>query len=54
MKLFPILATLMAHHYTSKIISDMYLQLSVDVDKGDFTNMDLLHHLTAGGKSIFT
>lgn len=54
MKLFPILATLFAHVFTSDKIFAMYLELSKDIEKGEFSKMDLLHHLTAGGKSVFT
>jgi acyl-CoA oxidase len=54
MKLFPILATLVAHTISSKQIFDMYDELCLDIEKGDFKKMDLVHHLSSGGKSVFT
>jgi len=54
MKLFPILAFMFAMTFTGERINDMYQKLVVDCDGGVFTNMDLLHHLTSGGKSLFT
>lgn len=32
----------------------MYEDMVKDIEKGDFKLMDLMHHLTAGGKSVFT
>jgi hypothetical protein len=54
MKLFPILATLFAHNFTSELIYGMYGQQVADIEKGEFGMMDIMHHLTAGGKSLFT
>jgi len=54
MKLFPILATLFAHIFTSDKVYDMYMELTDNIAKGDFGMMDLMHHLTSGGKSLFT
>ena len=54
MKLFPILATIFAHTFTSDKIMGMYLKLSKDIETGDYTLMDLMHHLTSGGKSVHT
>jgi len=54
MKLFPILATLFAHAITSKWIYGMFEDLVADVEQGKFGGMDLLHHLTSGGKSCMT
>lgn len=54
MKLFPILAMLVAHTYTSEKIMKMYLDLVEAIDHGDFSQMDLIHHLTSAGKAVFT
>jgi hypothetical protein len=54
MKLFPILATLIAHTFTAEKIMSMYLNLIKSIDDGDFSQMDLIHHLTSGGKAVFT
>ena len=54
MKLFPILATLLAHSITSRIIMKIYKDLCFEMEKGDFSKMDIVHHLTSGGKSVFT
>jgi len=55
MKLFPILATLFAHIFTSDKIYHMFTKVLVpEIAKGDFRNIDLMHHLTSGGKSVFT
>ena len=54
MKLFPILAMLFAHVFTTDIILKMYNQLVEDIANQDYSKMDLLHHLTAGGKSVCT
>jgi len=54
MKLFPIMATLFAHIFTADKIFVMFRNLGGEIAKGDFQNMDLLHHLTGGGKSVYT
>ena len=54
MKLFPILATLLAHTVTSKFIFNLYEELCVEIEKGDFGKMDIVHHLTSGGKSVYS
>jgi hypothetical protein len=54
MKLFPILAILIAHTFTSQYMAKMYYELVDDIEKGDYSQMDFNHHITAGGKSIMT
>ena len=54
MKLFPLLALMFAHIFTGTKIVQMYEQLVEDIEKRDFSGMDLMHHLTAGGKSCYT
>jgi hypothetical protein len=54
MKLFPILATLVAHNLTSIETLKMYDNLTDEIAQGEYKNMDLLHHLTSGGKAVFT
>ena len=54
MKLFPILATMFAHIFTGNKILDMYNQLIEDIKKQDYSLMDIMHHLTAAGKSVYT
>ena len=54
MKLFPILATMLAHTFTSAKIWTIYDDLTKEIANGDYRNMDLVHHLTSGGKSGHT
>lgn len=54
MKLFPIFATMIAHCITSDKISKGFWDMSAEIDKGNFGNIDLMHHLTSAGKSVHT
>ena len=54
MKLYPILAMLFAHLFTGDKVFSSFAELAKDIEKGDFSNMDLMHHVTSGGKSVYT
>ena len=56
MKLFPILAMNFAHSYFSKYVMEIFLKMmdGINSKPQDYTKMDVMHHLTAGGKSILT
>ena len=49
------MATMFAHSITSDKITKGYFDgLCLEIEKGNFANMDLMHHLTSGGKSVHT
>lgn len=54
MRLFPILAALFAQSFTQDHIVDKYYQMSNEIKKQNFKNLDLMHHYTSGMKSLFT
>jgi hypothetical protein len=54
MKLFPILAILMAHTFTSQYMEKMYYKMVDEIALGDYSSMDFNHHITAAGKAILT
>ena len=40
--------------FTGDVILKMYNSMVEDIKKQDYSKMDIMHHLTAGGKSVFT
>lgn len=54
MKLFPIMATMFAHGLASGQLVIKYNQLFKDIDRGDFSLLDLIHHYSAGMKAVYT
>jgi hypothetical protein len=43
-----------AHAYSASHVLNLYEQMLVDAEKGEFKLLDIMHHLTAGMKSVFT
>lgn len=56
MKLFPILAMNFAHAYFSKYVMDIFHKMMDGINSRpqNYSLMDVMHHLTAGGKSVLT
>jgi hypothetical protein len=54
MRLFPFLATLFAQSITQDHIVQKYYQMTSEIKKQNFKNLDLMHHYTSGMKSVFT
>lgn len=54
MKLFPILAGAYIHGAGTDYVSVLYLQLIKEIEKGDFKLLDILNHLSAGMKGLYT
>lgn len=53
-KLFPILATSMAHRFVGFQIRKLFKQMEEQVSQGNFGMLDLTHHLSSGMKSVFS
>ena len=54
MKLFPIVAQMYAHAYSAERVYELYDQMCKDVFNSEFKLLDLMHHYTAGMKSVYT
>jgi hypothetical protein len=54
MKLFPLVAAMFAQSFASEHVYYKYEKLMNDIKKNDFKLLDLIHHYTAGMKSVFT
>ena len=54
MKLFPLFGISIAFLFTHTIVLDRFVQMLQDVKRGDFSDMEIIHHLTSGMKTLFT
>jgi acyl-CoA oxidase len=54
MKLFPIIATLIAQKFSCHYLNSTFKQLMEDMKTSNFELLDLTHHLTSGMKSVYT
>jgi acyl-CoA oxidase len=54
MKLFPLISEMFAHSQFGNHLHLTFLQFLKDTEKQDFKLLDLLHHLSSGGKSVHT
>jgi len=54
MKLFPLVATMMAFSITSDMVVEKHSQLMEDITKQNFKLLDPLHHYTSGMKAVYT
>ena len=54
MKLFPLVATMMAFTFASDMVIAKHTQLLKDIEKHNFTLLDPLHHYTSGMKAVFS
>jgi hypothetical protein len=43
-----------AHTFYSDHLHQMFLTFEKEIEKGDFRLLDLMHHLSAGGKGVHT
>jgi len=54
MKLFPLFGISLAFLFTHTIILDRFVKMLEDVKKGNFGDMEIIHHLSSGMKTLFT
>jgi len=54
MKLFPLMAKVFAQAAADEHVNAKYAQLMKEMQVSNFKNLDLLHHYTAGMKSVFS
>jgi hypothetical protein len=54
MKLLPLLAISMAMKFTSLDLWNKYYDFIENMKKDNFDSVELMHHLSAGYKSLFT
>lgn len=53
-KFAPLLAYTYAMSFASQYLVDLHKQLLSDLDKKEFGKLDLLHHLSAGFKAVYS
>jgi hypothetical protein len=53
-KFAPLLAYTFALNFSASYLIKLHQQLLVDIQKGDFGKLDLLHHLSAGMKACYS
>lgn len=54
MKLFPIMATAFAHHFSFQHLAQEFKQMMAEVKTNKFSRLDIVHHLSAGMKAVYT
>ena len=54
MKLFPLFGISIAFLFTHTIVLDRFIQMLRDIKIGDFSDMEIIHHLTSCMKTLFT